>query len=147
MPTETQRLALEGTWRGLRPTEHVSETVWASESEQYKTDANNQFDAEYVEHDAAFSVFKTPNPSYTLDEQSSHAVRQTLLQEQRHRVGSASEGSRCEDNSWQLEQRGGGIDTGDEFEELSDVEIEEESEEDFASMASFDIVFIGPYGE
>lgn len=136
--------------------------MWTSELERLKTDATNQFDAEYVEHDAALGVFKSPRPSYTLDEQSRRAVWERLLLQQRQRrlesalfetqshTASETEMSHWEDNPWQPEQRGGGIATEVEVEELSAEEVEEDSErddKDCGSLASFDVVLVGASGE
>lgn len=110
--------------------EDPTEGVWTTELEQIKADASDQFDAEYIEHDAALNVFKSPRPSYTLDEQSKHVLQECLLQEQRQRRTNMSsdeeshEASTWEDpdldvNPWEPQQRGGGISVEDEFGEGS----------------------------
>lgn len=79
MSPPARRIAVDGNRKNIQSTEDGIETVCVSESEQMKAGASDQFDAEYVEHDAAFSVFKSPRPSYTLDEQSRRAVWDRLL--------------------------------------------------------------------
>lgn len=60
--------------------------VWGRISEHSKEDAQDldaqdPFEAELVEHDAALSVFKSPRPSYTLDELRGREIRERLLDE------------------------------------------------------------------
>lgn len=145
----------------LRTEDHGSETVWSSESDQLKADAQHHFDAEYIEHDAALGVFKSPRPSYTLDELSSHTIRSRLLTEQRelhpddvsnskgHTV-SVIETSHWEVNPWEPEQRGGGATSPeDSFEDPYEYGIEEDSEDESdadESLSVSDGVFIRASG-
>lgn len=126
----------------LRTIDHGTELVWSSESDQLKADASYHFDAEYLEHDAALGVFKSPRPSYTLDELSKHTIRFRLLKEQRepHLDGTSNsqgldasviETFHGEDNPWEPEQRGGGIaGLEDAFDGPYECGIEEDSEDD-----------------
>lgn len=122
----------------MRTVDDNTQAVWVgdTDSNDLKSDASDLFDAEYVEHDAALSVFKSPRPSYTLDELQEREVRERLMEEQRKK-----------DNPWDAVRHGGGYDTRDESGDVPNLNTEEGMQMR-GGLASFAKRFlVGAFGE
>lgn len=122
----------------MRIVDDSSQAVWVCDADRdnLKSEASDLFDAEYVEHDAALSVFKSPRPSYTLDELQEREVRERLMEQQSKK-----------DNPWEFGRQGSGCNTRDKPVDVRNIENEEDVQK-HGGVASFARrLLVGAFGE